>query len=596
MIKELYVEINGHRTNVDHLKSLGYTVEFRKPCKVKVEHLMPGSLVKVTAICDACGVESPQAYRDYFESTDGHKSNYYCKKCNHIKRKQTCLTKWGVENPMQVNSVKSKLKQTLQEVYGVEHYSKTSEFKQKYKQTCLNNWSVDNAAKSEIVKEKIRQSNLENLGVEYAQQNDSVKAKSTETFMANWGVNRYSQTQKFKDKLKEISLEKWGVDNYSKTEEYKAKYQETSLKKWGVDHYSKTEQFKNTVKKHRENLTKLKYSNLLGDEYNTIKYNDFEFEIFHKKCRNKFNINKDNLYTRLNANVCVCTNCYPIDSSTSNMELEMQDFLNSLGVSYNIKDKKILQGKELDIFIPDHNLAIEMNGLYWHSEIYLEKNYHINKTRKCNESNIQLLHVWEDDWKYKRQIIKSIILNKLGKLPNKIYARKCQISEVSPTEAVSFLNANHIQGTSPSQKRVGLLYDGELVGLMTFGFRYTNGKKEYELIRFCNKLNHNVIGGASKLFNHFISNNQDVQEIISYSDLSLFSGKLYEMLGFKHKRTSEPNYFWVVDGVRKHRFNFNKKRLISLGHDPSKTEVEILHELGHYRIFSCGQEKWIFSD
>ena len=120
------------------------------------------------------------------------------------------------------------------------------------------------------------------------------------------------------------------------------------------------------------------------------------------------------------------------------MELEIQEFLNSLNISYIIKDKKILGGKELDILIPDFNLAIEMNGLYWHSEIYMDKFYHRNKSSKCREVGIDLLHIWEDDWKFKRPIIKSIILNKLKLIKNKIFARKTSIREVSPKESTNF--------------------------------------------------------------------------------------------------------------------------------------------------------------
>jgi hypothetical protein len=128
---------------------------------------------------------------------------------------------------------------------------------------------------------------------------------------------------------------------------------------------------------------------------------------------------------------------------------------------------------------------------------------------------------------------------------------------------------------------------------MTFGWRFTNSKREYELIRFCNSINYNVIGAASKLFSHFLKN-YEVNEIISYSDISLFSGNLYQKLGFKKVSLSKPNYFWVVDGIRKHRFNFNKKRLIKMGYDKNKSESQILQDIGYYRVYSCGQEKWLF--
>jgi hypothetical protein len=247
----------------------------------------------------------------------------------------------------------------------------------------------------------------------------------------------------------------------------------------------------------------------------------------------------------------------------------------------------------LDIYLPDYKLAIEMNGNYWHSELYKDKKYHLDKTNKCNELGIELLHIFQDDWLYKQDIIKSIIKNKINKIDNRIYARKCSIKEVSVGDTRLFLNDNHIQGFSSSKYKIGL-YDGDkLVSLMTFGYRMTNSKKEFELIRFCNSLNTNVIGGASKLFKYFI-NNYEFESIISYADVSMFTGSLYKTLNFEYSHRSKPNYFWVVDGVRKHRFNYNKKKLIKEGFDSNKTEIEIMHSQGYYRIWGCGQDKYIY--
>lgn len=594
MIKELEIEVKGHRTNFEHFKKLGYDIQFKKTTSVKVKDLMSGSTSIITAICDNCFVEKKIEFRFYYEYTNSLKEKYYCNKCNSIKRKQTCVEKWGVENPMQSKEVKEKLKNTLLENYGVDHYSKTEEYKEKYKKTCLEKWQVENVFQSEKLKEKIKSTNLYKLGVEYPQQNEEVKKKTTESFLSKFGVKRYSQTNEFLEKSKSTSQSKWNVDNYSQTDEFKTKSIESSLAKWGVEHYSKTEEFKKLIRKKREYLTKLKYDNLIGENFKVLDYQNSNFKILHEDCNKEFDINRDQLYQRHNLNICLCTKCLNIDLGQSNMELEMQEFLNSLNLSYNIKDKKILGGKELDIYLPEHNLAIEMNGVYWHSEIYLDKYYHRDKTLKCRELGINLLHIWEDDWKYKRDIVKSIIRNKVGRIETKIFARKCEVKTVLPSNASKFLNDNHIQGTSPSQLKLGLYYRDELVSLMTFGFRFTNSKKEYELIRFCNKLNTNVVGSASKLFTKFLRDNQDINEIISYADISLFNGNLYENLGFSKSNLSKPNYFWVVDGVRKHRFNYNKKRLIKLGYDKNKSESDILHEIGYFRVYSCGQEKWIY--
>lgn len=594
MIQESEIQIKGHRSNILHYRNLGYDIQIKKPSYVRISDLMPGSTCKVNSICDNCFSEKKVEFRFYFEYTKGLKENYYCNKCNNIKRKETLISKLGVDNAMKSELVKKKVKETIVERYGVSHYSKTDDFKLKYRESCNKIYGVDNPFQSEEIKNKIKSTNLLNLGVEYPQQSNLIRNKSKETCLIKWKVERYSQTDECKEKIKETSLEKWKVTNFSKTGTFKQKLLETSLRNFGVEHYSKTDEFKNKIKKSKESLTKLKYDNLIGSDYLIKEYVNSNFIIYHNFCQREFTINRDLLYQRHNLGICICTKCLDVSLGISNMELEMQEFLNSLNVTYIIKDKSVLNGKELDIYLPDFKLAIEMNGIYWHSEIYLDKNYHINKTLKCRETGIDLLHIWEDDWKFKRDIIKSIILNKLGLTREKIFARKCQLSQVSSEESSNFLNSNHIQGNSPSQLKLGLYYNGELVSLMTFGWRWTNGKKEYELIRFCNKINMNVIGSASKIFKYFLKNN-DIDVVVSYSDISLFTGNLYSKLGFVKKRLSDVNYFWVVDGVRKHRFNFNKKRLIKMGYDPNKSESEILHELGYYRIYSCGQEKWIFN-
>ena len=616
MIKENEVIINGHRTNFDFYKKLGYDIEYKKPCLIKIKDLMFGSNVKITSICDSCFIENTKtAFKDYYTYTKGFTQDFYCNKCNKVRSKQTCLDKYGVENPMQNKEVKDKLKKSLLNKHGVEHYSKTDEFKLKYKTTCLNKYGVENVFQNLEIQDKIKNSNLEKYGVEYVQQAEIIRQKSDNTNLQKYGFKKYSQTEEcklkvinsnlekygsnysntdeFKERYKNTNLEKYGVEFYTQTEEYKIQSKNTNLEKYGVNHYSKTDEFKSLVKVKREVLTKLSYENLIGSDYNIIEYTNKNFIIKHLICNKEFLINRDALYGRINIDICLCTECLPINSQHSNMELELQDYLNSINIGYEVGNKKILGGKELDIYIPEHNLAIEMNGIYWHSEIYLDEDYHINKTLLCKDKGIQLLHIWEDDWKYKRNIIKSIILNKLGLIKNKIFARKCFIKEVNSKEARLFLDINHIQGFSPSQIKLGLYFNNELVSLMTLGWRYTNAKREYELIRFCNKLNTNIIGGSSKLFKYFLNNN-NIDEIISYADISLFSGGLYGLLGFKKSHLSKPNYFWIIDGIKKHRFNYNKMKLVKEGFDSKKTEVEIMHERGYYRIFSCGQEKYIF--
>ena len=137
------------------------------------------------------------------------------------------------------------------------------------------------------------------------------------------------------------------------------------------------------------------------------------------------------------------------------------------------------------------------------------------------------------------------------------------------------------------------------MSLMTFGsLRRSLGQikkqNEFEMIRFCNKKMTSVVGGASKMIKYFINKYNPI-EIISYSDSSRSNGNLYENLGFEFVKETPPNYNWVIDNVRKHRFNFRKDRLVKQGFDSNKTEIEIMRDRGYYRIWDCGSKKWKMS-
>ena len=194
-----------------------------------------------------------------------------------------------------------------------------------------------------------------------------------------------------------------------------------------------------------------------------------------------------------------------------------------------------------------------------------------------------------------------MILNKLNKTPNKIYARKTELREVTSGKLVrEFLDKNHIQGFIGSKIKLGLYYNNELVSLMAFGSRrVAMGKRttnvgEYELLRFCNTINTNVLGAASKLFKYFVEKYKP-DEITTYADRTFSQGKLYRTLGFNYIGKTEPNYFYIIDGIRKHRFNFRKDVLIKNGFDGSKTEHQIMLDRNIYRIFDSGNLKFIYN-
>ena len=265
-----------------------------------------------------------------------------------------------------------------------------------------------------------------------------------------------------------------------------------------------------------------------------------------------------------------------------------------MGVQHLQSDYSTLNKKELDFLIQSSNLAIEFNGLYWHNELFVSSDYHLKKTIECQEKNIELIHIFEDEWIFKKDIVKSIIKNRLKKTNNVIFARKCEIKKIDSKSSNEFLENNHIQGAVNSKVRLGLFYNNELVSLMTFsrGRIIMGGKRnEWELNRFVNRIDTNVVGAAGKLFKHFIQN-YTPQKVISYSDIRLFGGGMYEKLGFIKKSQSVPNYWYVINNLRYYRFNFRKSVLVKQGYDKNKTEREIMFDRKIYRIYDCGNIRW----
>lgn len=393
------------------------------------------------------------------------------------------------------------------------------------------------------------------------------------SMISKYGVKYTFNMDSTKDKIRKTLKDKYNIDNISKLSDIKDKISNTKRQKTIIDYNN------NSI-------------NLISIDENRV------MKILCDNCNSVYEINYTTYLLRVRNEHDICINCNQLNNlKSSHLEKNISKIISDVGINF-ISNYKI-GNRELDIYVPDKNIGFEFNGLYWHSEIFKDKNYHLNKTLLFRKNNINIFHIWEDDWIHKKDIMKSMILNKIGKTTNRIFARKCDIREISDNKLVKdFLIKNHIQGFIGSKYKIGLFFEEELVSLMTFGslrksLGQNNKEGSYELLRFCNKLDTIVIGGSSKLFKYFL-NNYSPKEVISYSDLSRSNGNMYIKLGFRLLHTSRPNYYYVINGVRKHRFNFRKDKLISEGFDPNKTEFEIMTDRGYYKIFDCGMQKWIY--
>jgi hypothetical protein len=228
--------------------------------------------------------------------------------------------------------------------------------------------------------------------------------------------------------------------------------------------------------------------------------------------------------------------------------------------------------------------------VYWHSELAgKDRYYHLNKTEKCEKQGIQLLHIFETDWMFKKEIIKSIIKSKLG-LNERIFARKCEITQIPSKTARVFIEENHRQGKDNSKIYWGLIHNEELVSVMSFSVPRYNKKNDWELVRFCNKKGLNVVGGASRLLKGFRRENPG--SIVSYADRRYSDGGLYKALGFELKVNSQPNYFYFKKPSFElySRIKFQKHKLEGIleNYDSGMTEWQNMKFNGWNRIWDCG--------
>lgn len=276
----------------------------------------------------------------------------------------------------------------------------------------------------------------------------------------------------------------------------------------------------------------------------------------------------------------------------SYQEDEIANFLDNNKISYERHVRKIIYPKELDFYIENKKVAIEFDGLYWHSEDKVGNTYHLEKTEACQEKGIRLIHIFEDEWYNKRNIVESIILSACGIYKEKIFARKCSFKEISIEEGNKFINENHIAGSIKAESKFyALIYNGEIKQCIQIGAnRFDKGT--IELLRMCTKLNTEIVGGFSKLMK-----NQPFDNIISYVDRSLFNGNGYNSSGWEIIDVTKPAYFYFKSGEnRKNRLSFQKHKLEKIleNFDPALTEKENMKNNGYSRIFNCGNYKLIW--
>jgi len=291
-----------------------------------------------------------------------------------------------------------------------------------------------------------------------------------------------------------------------------------------------------------------------------------------------------------------CQQCgFELSSFKSKPEYDIIDFLKSLGISNIVHSWRELNF-ELDIYLPDFQIAIEFDGIYWHSSDdrttdLIKSRKHVQKTQMCDQHGIQLFHIIETEWNdsTKQQIWKSMLRHKLKKSPSRVFARNTHIQYIDHKTASEFFNQNHLQGSARSEIRIALCDQSGIVAVGSFAkSRFTADKSVWELIRFAVRRDHAVPGAFTKILADFRRTNK--QPLVSYANRRWSQGNVYEKSGFRVDHVAKPCYYYTDCKTLWHRSVFQKHKLADRldNFDHAKTEVQNMYDHGYRRIWDCG--------
>lgn len=549
--------------------------------------------------CEICGKCVKQLRRHFLKAHKDidYKTDYYdrflktendgiCCVCGAVtnwkcdKYEKTCSVKCHNEY------VKMQTEHAMQTKYGVKNCMHLPYFAAKVGKTYFERTGFSNPSKNPLVVDKIK--------------NKLEKEKQRAISLQYWKHVSVDEKHANVLKMKNTKMDKYGSANYNNRNKSKI----TCLAKYGVEHIVQTDAVKDKIRRkicgkrktdECKNKIKKRLVMNINDKFKQldphfVSYKDGETTWYCDRCGKNITLRHCLYYQRLHNQTAICTVCNPIAEDASGVENVLYDTIREFYDGMIVQhDRSILNGKELDIYIPDKNLAIEFDGLYWHDERHKENTYHLKKTQECAKKGIQCIHIFEDEWRDKHDIVLSRLKSLFG-LNKRVFARKCAIRQLTYQESIDFLEENHIQGNCVSKYRYGLFYDNELVSVMTFG--KSRFKDEFELLRFANKLGMNVIGGAGKLFKHFLNDHPEINAVVSFADKRWSVGNLYEKLNFFKVDDVPPNYYYILNKKRRNRIEFQKHKLVAEGYDASKSEHEIMIERNIFRIYDCGNLKY----
>ena len=458
----------------------------------------------------------------------------------------------------------------------------STETKNKAKQTCIERYGVDNPQKNKNIKAKAKQTCIERYGVDNPSKSPQIIQRINDSFFERHGVMWGGQIESVKNRIKQTCIERYGVGSGIET--------------------TKARQMRTLTNKQRMIERYAEIGDVMDGQYICkCPHPDCN------RCQEKtYIIPTQAFFDRRRDRTEPCTKILPIKSPSkiSGLELQVQLMLDKIGIKYEVQRNDLLEGSlQLDLYIPEYGIGIEVNGCYAHSIHHHSKDFDPDRQYKkykiCQEKGIRLISIWEDWLKNKPEIVESLLCSKFGIYNERIGARKCVVKPISTKLARAFIDQNHIQGYSRSKYKYGLFYGTDLVSVMTFSEPNQlqgNGRDYWVLNRFCTKLNTQIIGGAAKLLKTFI---RDIHPnlIISYSSNDISDGSLYKALGFGTNGTDNQCYWYIKPGslMRWHRTYFNKRRQLVLGIrdvDDDRTEIRAMLDAGYMVCYDTRLKTW----
>ncbi len=545
---------------------------------------------------------------------------------------KTCTDRYGKDNYSKTDEFKTKAANTCVEKYGVSHYSKTSEYKEKFKQTSLQRYGTEHPMQSSLVqahaiktnrqkynsnwymgtksfveasinssmarygvpwasqtaqaKQKRKNTNIQKYGSEFATRNKAVRERTEQTNLERYGVRVTSQNSKVKQKAVQTSLMHFGVEYPSQSDTVRQKVIQTNIRKYGVTNVMFNDSIKQKQQRNATQAIKRKYG---------VDYPFQSTEVFKHMWVN--NIHKYGI-----PYCCLLSQCQSAGRAISKVNKQFKDMLCGYGI--NCELEKHIGYKSYDVFVKEAHTLIEINPSYTHNSYCsfygkqqgIASRYHIDKTLLAEQNGYRCIHVWDwDSWDKIAQLLVPCV---------KVYAREGQVVKLSSSRCNQFLNQYHLQGTCKGQKACYVLVkDNDILEVMTFGQPRYNKNFEWEMLRLCTKSGVSVVGGAERMFAHFVKE-YSPNSVVSYCDRSKFTGRVYEKLGFKLESAGKPTKHWyssrksekmqhVTDSFLRQR-GFDQIFGTSYGKGTSNEQLMIGR--GYLPVYDCGQMRFAWHE